>query len=112
MPRRLAGQQKMLTARRKVFGIKTWHRSLRSPGGQNGQPVVFFPFLKDPEAPLCQRRTDLIRFGRYTSGYQWQWKGGVQEGCDVDPKYAYLPIPEAELSANPELQTANAELGY
>lgn len=60
----------------------------------------------------CQRRTDLIRFGRYTSGYQWQWKGGVQEGRDVDPKYAYLPVPEAELSANPGLQAANAELGY
>lgn len=60
----------------------------------------------------CIRRTDLIRFGKYTSGYRWQWKGGTKEGSDVDPKYAYLPIPETELSVNPELRAANAELGY
>lgn len=58
------------------------------------------------------RRTDLIRFGKYTSGYGWQWKGGVQEGRDVDDRYMYLPIPEAELSANPELASVNSELGY
>lgn len=58
------------------------------------------------------RRTDLIRFGKYTSGYNWNWKGGVLEGKDVDAKYCVLPIPEAELSANPGFKTYNAELGY
>ncbi len=58
------------------------------------------------------RRTDLIRFGKYTSGYNWNWKGGVLDGKDVDAKYRVLPIPEAELSANPGLKTYNAELGY
>ncbi len=58
------------------------------------------------------RRTDLIRFGKYTSGYNWNWKGGVLEGKDVDAKYRVLPIPEAELSANPGFKTHNAELGY
>lgn len=60
----------------------------------------------------CIRRTDLIRFGKYTSGYNWQWKGGVLEGKDVDSKYAYLPIPETELSVNPSIAVVNQELGY
>lgn len=58
------------------------------------------------------RRTDLIRFGKYTSGYNWNWKGGVLEGKDVDKKYCVLPIPEAELSANPGFKAYNTELGY
>lgn len=58
------------------------------------------------------RRTDLIRFNKYTSGYRWNWKGGVKDGTDVHDRYAFLPIPEAELSANPTLKSANTELGY
>ncbi len=58
------------------------------------------------------RRTDLIRFGKYTSGYAWNWKGGSIDGKDVDKKYCLLPIPEAELSANPGLKVYNTNLGY
>lgn len=60
----------------------------------------------------CIRRTDLIRFGRYTSGYNWQWKGNVQDGEDVDSKYRFLAIPEAEYSVNPNTQAINNELGF
>ena len=61
----------------------------------------------------CIRRTDLIRFGKYTSSdYLWQWKAGVQEGTGVDDKYCYLPIPEAEYSVNPELQKINNAIGF
>ena len=58
------------------------------------------------------RRTDLIRYGKYTSGYNWNLKGGVQDGKDVDSKYAILPIPEAELSANPQLKAINTQYGF
>lgn len=58
------------------------------------------------------RRTDLIRFSRYTSGYDWNWKGGVKDGKDVDGKYVILPIPEAELSANPALKAINTQYGF
>ncbi len=58
------------------------------------------------------RRTDLIRFGKYTSGYTWNWKGGVKDGKDVDSKYTILPIPEAELSANPQLKAINTQYGF
>ena len=60
----------------------------------------------------CIRRTDLIRFGKYTSQYNWQWKGNVLDGRDVDAKFRFLPIPEAEYSVNPEMQTVNNEIGF
>lgn len=56
----------------------------------------------------CTRRTDLIRYGKFTtSSYLWQWKGGVKDGQAVDSKYNIYPIPAAELSANPNLSNEN-----
>lgn len=52
----------------------------------------------------CTRRTDLIRFGRFTgSSYLWQWKGGEEDGRAVDTKYNLYPIPSTDLTANPNL---------
>lgn len=52
----------------------------------------------------CHRRTDLIRFGQFTSGsYLWAWKGGVKEGKTVEDKYNIFPIPSADMGANPTL---------
>jgi hypothetical protein len=54
------------------------------------------------------RRTDLIRFGKFTKGNNWDWKNGVFEGTDVDDKYNIFPIPETEMTNNPKLvQNAN-----
>ncbi len=58
------------------------------------------------------RRTDLIRYDKYVSNYNWQWKAGVYAGASVAEKYKYLAIPEAEYSVNPALQTINNSLGY
>ena len=56
----------------------------------------------------CQRRTDLIRFGAFTtSKYLWQWKGGTKEGMAVDNKYNIYPIPTTDLTANPNLYNEN-----
>ena len=52
----------------------------------------------------AQRRVDLIRFGKFTGGtYVWSWKGGPAAGTSLDGKYALFPLPESELSANPNL---------
>lgn len=50
------------------------------------------------------RRTDLIRFGKFTgSSYIWPWKGGVQNGTSIPATYALFPIPASALQANPNL---------
>lgn len=50
------------------------------------------------------RRTDLIRYGKFTgSTYLWPFKGGVQAGASL-PAYRNLyPLPLADLIANPNL---------
>jgi hypothetical protein len=53
----------------------------------------------------CSRRTDLIRFGSFTgSNFLWPWKAGVAGGAGVDAHYALLPLPAAEIIANPNLK--------
>jgi hypothetical protein len=52
----------------------------------------------------CQRRTDLIRYGLFTTGvYVWPWKGGIASGTNVSSDYNLFPIPSVDLSANPNL---------
>ncbi len=50
------------------------------------------------------RRTDLIRFGKFTGGsYLWPWKGGVKNGTAIPESYKLFPIPLSALQANPNL---------
>jgi hypothetical protein len=52
----------------------------------------------------AHRRTDLIRFGKYTgNSYLWPWKGGVKAGAGIEAKRALFPIPAADLASNPNL---------
>jgi hypothetical protein len=50
------------------------------------------------------RRTDLIRFGKFTSGdYLWPWKGNVAEGTGVSDNFNLYPLPFADIVANQNL---------
>ncbi len=50
------------------------------------------------------RRTDLIRYNQLTTAsYLWPWKGGVQQGREVDAKYRIFPIPAQLLNSNGNL---------
>lgn len=49
------------------------------------------------------RRQDLIRFGKYTTGYNWAWKGNSLNGTSIDEKYKLFPIPNNSLQANHNL---------
>ncbi len=52
----------------------------------------------------AQRRTDLVRFGKYTnSSYLWPWKGGVAEGKAVADHFAVYPIPSDDIGSNENL---------
>lgn len=51
------------------------------------------------------RRTDLIRYGRFTSAsYLWPWKGGVKAGRAVSENYNLYPIPSTDIIANTNLE--------
>ncbi|WP_400190422.1 RagB/SusD family nutrient uptake outer membrane protein [Hymenobacter sp. B81] len=50
------------------------------------------------------RRTDLIRFGKFTSAtYRWPWKGGVATGQGVGSHFNLFPLPSSDIVANPTL---------
>jgi hypothetical protein len=58
----------------------------------------------------AHRRTDLVRFGKFSGGsYLWPWKGGVKDGTATPEHLDVLPIPSTDLNANPNL-TQN--IGY
>jgi len=51
------------------------------------------------------RRTDLIRFGKFTGGaYLWPWKGNVAAGAATESYRDLFPIPAADRGANPKLE--------
>ena len=50
------------------------------------------------------RRTDLIRFDKFTSGdYVWPFKGGDVSGVGVSGHLSLYPIPTADMVLNPNL---------
>jgi hypothetical protein len=52
----------------------------------------------------CHRRTDLIRFGKFTGGAKiWQWKGGAINGTATASFRDLMPIPAKTIQANPTL---------
>ena len=54
------------------------------------------------------RRTDLIRFGKFTGGsYLWPWKGGVKDGRSIEDFRNLLPLPTSDVIANPNLTQNN-----
>ncbi|MCD8386126.1 MAG: RagB/SusD family nutrient uptake outer membrane protein [Bacteroidales bacterium] len=56
------------------------------------------------------RRTDLIRFGKWISGYNWSWKGGVQTGTNLPSHFNLYPLPSDVLATYGSAMTQNT--GY
>ena len=50
------------------------------------------------------RRTDLIRYGKWISGYNWTFKGGNFAGQDLPAHFSIFPVPSLELSTNLDLE--------
>ena len=50
------------------------------------------------------RRTDLVRFGKFTDGgYLWPFKGGVKAGRGVEAYRSIFPLPASDLISNNNL---------
>jgi len=59
------------------------------------------------------RRTDLVRYGRFTGGDKlWAFKGGDQQGIATDGFKNLYPIPTGEIAANPNLTQEDQNEGY
>ena len=50
------------------------------------------------------RRTDLIRYNKWISGYNWTYKGGNFGGQDLPSHFNVFPVPSTELATNLDLQ--------
>lgn len=81
-------------------------RAYGSPSGD--VTSIDLNFLLDERARElyweAHRRTDLIRFGKFTGGtYLWAWKGGVKDGKSVPDHLQLFPIPASDKASNPNL---------
>ena len=52
----------------------------------------------------AHRHTDLIRYGKWISGYKWTYKGGNFGGQDLPSHFNIFPVPSTELATNLDLQ--------
>lgn len=80
----------------------------RAKASAIGQGDLTLDFILDERARELNfeghRRTDLIRFGKFTGGsYLWPWKGGVKDGTSISADYNLFPIPLKAIQANPKL---------
>lgn len=46
------------------------------------------------------RRTDLIRYGKWCTGYTWNWKAQVKNGADLPSHSVLYPLPVAVVDRN------------
>lgn len=82
--------------------------------GRAGAPAITLPqltldFILDERGRElfweCHRRTDLIRFGKFSGGSKiWQWKGGIMAGAATASFRDLMPIPARNIQANPTLK--------
>ena len=52
----------------------------------------------------CTRRTDLIRYGLWISGYTWNWKHQSKEGADFSANFNVYPLPTTVVNINGYVQ--------
>jgi hypothetical protein len=94
----------LITAVANINKIRT-----RAYGNATGNvAVITLDFILDERARELYwegfRRTDLIRYGKFTdAAYLWPFKGGVAGGKGVESYRNVYPIPSDDITANPTL---------
>ena len=84
-------------------------RAYTDTSGDINEAQLTLDFILDERARElvweCQRRTDLVRFGKFTGGnYIWPWKGGVKTGIATSAHRDVYPIPSSDLGSNTNLK--------
>ncbi len=88
---------------------KIRERAYEGTAGNITQSELTLDFILDERARElyweCHRRTDLIRFGRFSeTNYRWPYKGNSATGESRPKFYDVFPIPSSDLGANPNLR--------
>ena len=82
-------------------------RAYGNTGGDINSGDLTLDFILDERSRElsweAHRRTDLIRFGKFSDQGVWPWKGGVKEGRTTDKYRDLYPIPSSDIIANPTL---------
>ena len=93
------------TAVQYINALRT--RGYESAQGNITQSELTLNFVLDERARELYwegvRRTDLVRYGLFTSGYNWDFKGGVPTGSNVDSHFVVYPIPTTDRTVNGNL---------
>jgi hypothetical protein len=94
----------LVTATDYVNALRT-----RATGNTISQGDLNLNFILDERARELHweghRRTDLIRFGKFSGGsYLWPWKGNVASGSPTQSFRDLFPIPATALSSNNKLK--------
>lgn len=81
---------------RKRAGVEAWDMALFTPEN----------LLAERSRELyweLTRRTDLVRFNKYTGADQmlWAWKGNDVNGNEINARYNVMPVPTNVLASNP-----------
>jgi hypothetical protein len=83
-------------------------RAYGNASGNIADAQLTLDFLRDERLRELMweghRRTDLVRFGQFTTSGVWAFKGGVQAGKTTEAFRNLFPIPASELGANPNLK--------
>ncbi len=84
-------------------------RAYGNTSGEISDAQLTLPFILDERGREMYwegvRRTDLIRFGKFTTAsYLWQWKGNVMDGQATESYRNLFPIPASEVAANPNIK--------
>ncbi len=78
--------------------------ALRARANSTTVTAANLPFILDERARELhwegQRRQDLIRFGKYTTGYNWAWKGNSLYGTSISDNLKLFPVPDNSLKSN------------
>lgn len=100
--------------RNRAYNSGAYQNAQNVANGQISDPQLTLPFILDERARELWtenwRRSDLIRFGVFTKGYNWDWKGRATSGetnhtgQDVDNKYNLYPIPQNDVLYNSNLK--------
>ena len=83
-------------------------QALRNRAGLSTPSSINLDFiLKERACELMlegHRRTDLIRYGYFTSmSFSWPYKGGVPSGVGIDEFRTIYPLLNSDVTENPNL---------